>query len=183
MMNDNKKIKEGEKSKLSNLPKSMHCFNFIYLLFCVSLVAFGVKLIFAPEKITTFSCERTPKRVNCQLANRDWWESSVKIYSELDLWMGVKVKTIHDGGDNRYYVSPVIKDGENYRISQPSFWQPSAQKLADKINAFLNDSQQKILTLIEDNSNPLILGGWFGILFGAFCLNLTICSYICFLKN
>lgn len=160
----------------------MHCHNLIYLLCCVLLIAFGVMLISAPEKITTFSCERTPKHINCQLTNPDWWESSVKIYSELDLWMGVKVKTIHDGGDNRYYVSPVIKHGEDYRISRPSYWQPEAQKLADKINAFLNDSQQKFLTLTQDNYNALILGGWFCILFGAFCLSLTICSYIYFLK-
>ncbi|MEH2375699.1 hypothetical protein [Nostoc sp.] len=181
-MNDNK-MNVREKSKLSNMPKSMHCFNFIYLLFCVSLIAFGVKLISAPEKITTFSCERTPKQINCQLTNRDWWESSVKIYSELDLWMGVKVKAIHDGGENRYYVNPVIKNGEDYRISQPSYWQPSAQKVADKINPFLNDSQQKFLTLTQDNFNLLMLGGWFCVLFGAFCLSLTICSYIYFLKN
>ncbi|MEH2043346.1 hypothetical protein [Nostoc sp.] len=182
-MNDNQENNETNKSKLSNMPKSIHCFNFIYLLFCVSLIAFGVKLISAPEKITTFCCERTPKHINCQLTNRDWWESSVKIYSELDLWMGVEVKAIHDGGENRYYVNPVIKNGEDYRISQPSFWQPSAQKLADKINVFLNDSQQKVLTLTQDNSNPLILGGWFCVLFGAFCLSLTIYSYIYFLKN
>jgi hypothetical protein len=165
------------------MPKPIQCFNFIYLLFCVLLIAFGVKLIFAPEKITTFSCERTPKHINCQLTNRDLWESSVKIYSELDLWMGVEVKAVNDGGDKRYYVSPVIKNGEDYRISQPSYWQPSPQKLADKINAFLNDSQQKFLTLTQDNSNPLILGGWFCILFGTFCLSLTIYSYIYFLKD
>ncbi|MEH2282337.1 MAG: hypothetical protein V7K90_13580 [Nostoc sp.] len=182
-MNDNKKMNEGEKSKLSNLPKSIHCFNFIYLLFCISFIAFGVKLISAPKMITTLSCERTPKHINCQLANRDWWESSVKIYSELDLWMGVEVKAIHDGGENRYYVNPVIKHGEDYRISRPSYWQPEAQKLADKINAFLNDSQQKFLTLTQDNSNALVLGGWFCVLFGVFCLSLTIYSYISFLKN
>ncbi|MEH2150645.1 hypothetical protein [Nostoc sp.] len=117
------------------------------------------------------------------MTNRDWWESSVKIYSELDLWMGVEVKAINDDGDKRYYVSPVIKDGEDYRISQPSFWQPAAQKLTDQINAFLNDSQQEFLTLTQDNFNPLMLGGWFCVLFGAFCLSLTICSYIYFLKN
>ncbi|MDZ8095583.1 MAG: hypothetical protein RMZ42_27110 [Nostoc sp. DedQUE05] len=182
-MNDNQENNERDKSKLSNMPKSIHCFNFIYLLFCVSLIAFGVKLISAPEKITTFSCERTPKHINCQLTNRDWWESSVKIYSELDLWMGVEVKAINDDGGKQYYVAPVIKDGKDYRISNSSYWQLSAQKLADKINAFLNDSQQQFLTLTQDNSNALILGGWFCILFGAFCLSLTICSYICFLKN
>lgn len=104
VMNDNQENNERDKSKLSSMPKSIHYFNFIYLLFCVSLIAFGVKLISVPEKITTFSCERTPKHINCQLANRDWSESSVKIYSELDLWMGVEVKAIHDGGENRYYV-------------------------------------------------------------------------------
>ncbi|MGJ5633462.1 hypothetical protein [Nostoc sp. CALU 1950] len=134
-------------------------------------------------KITTFSCERTPKHINCQLTNRDWWESSVKIYSELDLWMGVEVKAINGDGDKQYYVSPVIKDGKDYRISNSSYWQASAQKLADKINAFLNDSQQEFLTLTQDNYNPLILIGWFCVLFGAFCLSLTICSYICCLKN
>ncbi len=160
----------------------MHCFNFIYSLFCVSLIAFGVQLISAPEKITTFSCERTPKHINCQLTNRDWWESYVRIYSELDLWMGVEVKAINDDGEKQYYVSPVIKDGKDYRISNSSSWQSSAQKLADKINTFLNDSQQKFLTLTQDNSNPLILVGWFCVLFGAFCLSLTIYSYIYFLK-
>ncbi len=79
--------------------------------------------------------------------------------------------------------SPVIKDGKDYRISNSSYWQLSAQKLADKINAFLNDSEQEFLTLTQDNSNPLILVGWFCVLFGAFCLSLTICSYICFLKD
>ncbi|MBD2246741.1 hypothetical protein [Nostoc sp. FACHB-888] len=117
------------------------------------------------------------------MTNRDWCESSIKIYSESDLWMGVGAKVINDGGDKRYYVSPVIKDGIEYRISQPSYWQASAQKLADKINTFLNDSQQKFLTLTQDNSNPLILGGWFCVLFGAFCLSLTIYSYISFLKG
>ncbi|MEH2135388.1 hypothetical protein [Nostoc sp.] len=165
------------------MPKLMHCHNLIYLLCCVLLIAFGVMLISAPEKITTFSCERTPKHINCQLTNRDWWESSIKIYSELDLWMGVEVKAINDDGGKLYYVSPVIKDGKNYRIFNSSYWQLSAQKLADKINAFLNDSQQQFLTLTQDNSNPLILVGWFCILFGAFCLSLTICSYICFLKK
>jgi hypothetical protein len=165
------------------MPKSMHCHNLIYLLCCVLLIAFGVKLISVPGKITTFSCERTPKHINCQLTNRDWWESSVKAYSELDLWMGVEVKAINDYGDKQYYVSPVIKDGEDYRISNSSSWQLSAQKLADKINAFLNHSEQEFLTLTQDNSNPLILVGWFCVLLGAFCLSLTICSYICFLKN
>ncbi|MEH2353218.1 hypothetical protein [Nostoc sp.] len=107
----------------------------------------------------------------------------MKIYSELDLWMGVEVKAINDDGGKQYYVSPVIKDGKDYRISNFSYWQTSAQKLADKINTFLNDSQQEILTLTQDNFNPLMLGGWFCVLFGAFCLSLTICSYICFLKN
>ncbi|MEH2125728.1 hypothetical protein [Nostoc sp.] len=97
--------------------------------------------------------------------------------------MGVEVKAINDDGDKRYYVSPVIKDGEDYRISQPTFWQSTAQKLTDKINAFLNDSQQQFLTLTQDNSNPLILVGWFCLLFAAFCLSLTIYSYIYFLKN
>ncbi len=165
------------------MPKSMHCHNLIYLLCCVLLIAFGVKLISVPGKITTFSCERTPKHINCQLINRDWWESSVKIYSELDLWMGVEVKAINDDGGKQYYVSPVIKDGKDYRISNSSYWQPSAQKLADKINTFLNDSQHKFLTLTQDNFNPFMLGGWFCVVFGAFCLSLTICSYIYFLKD
>jgi hypothetical protein len=165
------------------MPKSMHCHNLIYLLCCVLLIAFGVKLISVPGKITTFSCERTAKHINCQLTNRDWWESSVKIYSELDLWMGVEVKAINDDGGKQYYVSPVIKDGKDYRISNSSYWQASAQKLADKINTFLDNSQQKFLTLTQDNFNPLMLGGWFCVFFGAFCLSLTICSYIYFLKD
>lgn len=153
----------------SDFCKLINCFS----LGCIFFIFIGFTVLFEQDKVTTLTCERITQ-VNCKLTHSNEWKSSVETYS-VEEFRGAEFY-FNRGGDY-YSVILLTNSGKlPYNFYYP--FQSEAEKIVDKINIFISNSQEELVTVTQDRSISLNIAAAICFIFGVFGLGLTLYSYI-----
>ncbi|MDZ8088808.1 MAG: hypothetical protein RMY16_25150 [Nostoc sp. DedQUE12b] len=153
----------------SDFCKSINCFS----LGCIFFIFIAFTVFFEQDKVTTFTCERKTQ-IHCQLTHANEWKSSVETYS-LEEFRGAKFYFNH--GIDNYCVVLLTNYGKlPYTFYYP--FQSEAQEIVDKINTFIINPQEELVTVTQDRSISLNIAAAICFIFSVFGLGLTLYSYI-----
>ncbi|WP_335157838.1 hypothetical protein [Nostoc sp.] len=153
--------------------KSINCSFLVFSLGCIFFIFIAFTVFFEQDKVTTLTCERITQ-VNCQLTHSNEWKSSVETYS-IQEFRGAKFY-FNSGGDY-YAVILLSNSGKLPYVFYYSF-QSEAEKIVDKINTFISNPQEELVTVTQDRSIILNLAAAICFIFSVSGLGLTLYSYI-----
>jgi hypothetical protein len=161
---------------VSKFFNTIHISMILFIVFAITVIYLGIYCLIAPGKIKTFSCDRTPIEMHCQLENPNWWKSTIETFVENDI-LGVEVEKVREGEVYQYYVNLLVETSQKHHLFPHNF-ELDAKQEAAKINDFLKNYQAELLTISKDATIIFYVMGGFCLTFGIFSLGIAIFSLV-----